>query len=189
VADEDVERFVAVGATASMQPCHLATDRAIAAKALGARTRLLFRCRTLRDRGVPLLLGTDAPVEPPDPLVALHFATARRHPDRPDDAPFHPEEALSEDVALALMTRGGAAEIGLPDALPPFVPEGPPQVAFRSNGGIPRRLGRSRGVRTLAATIFDAEKFLGPPSDRRTTRSPIPVLSDVGRRQVLEVRR
>ncbi len=120
VADEDVDLFVRSGATASMQPCHLATDHAIAAKALGDRTHRLFRCRTLSDRGVPLLLGTDAPVEPPDPLVALHFAVHRRHPATPETPAFHPEEGLSEDAALHAMTRSAATEIGFPEALPAF---------------------------------------------------------------------
>ena len=125
VDDADLAAFARSGAVASMQPCHLATDRAIAKRALGKRSSWLFRCRSLVSRGVPLLLGTDAPVEPPDPLVSFHFATQRCHPSTPDQGPFYADECLSEDVALSAVTTHAAREIGFPDILTELSPGNP----------------------------------------------------------------
>lgn len=117
VADDDIARFVRSGAVASMQPCHLATDAAFAAAALGDRTPLLFRCESLRAAGVPVILGSDAPVEPPDPVATLQYAIQRA---KPGHRAFNAREAMTFDAALAASTTLAAAELGFPNALTPL---------------------------------------------------------------------
>jgi predicted amidohydrolase YtcJ len=46
------------------------------------------------------VLGTDAPVEPPDPWTNLAIAVTRASSRWPDASPFHPEQALGLDRVL-----------------------------------------------------------------------------------------
>ncbi len=121
IADEDLDRLAQTGAVASMQPVHLHSDVEIAHAGLGPRAHRSFRCASLHRRGVPIVLGTDAPVEEPDPFLNLHITVNRSRPDHPGEAPFFAEEALPFDVALAATTTDAAKELGFPDALPGII--------------------------------------------------------------------
>ena len=110
VAPADVERFARLGVVASVQPSHLLTDRDEAVAAWGARTTASYAWRTLLDAGVRLAFGSDAPVEPPDPWRAIRAAVLRTEGGR---APFHPEQALSLDEAIAASVAGPLA-VGAP---------------------------------------------------------------------------
>src|SRR5690606_32092107 len=65
-----------------------------------------FRLRDLLAAGVPLAFGSDAPVAPVDPWLALAAAVHRSADDRPA---WHPEQPLSPRGALAASTDGVAA--------------------------------------------------------------------------------
>ncbi len=108
VLPHDVGRLVRVGAIASMQPVHVASDGPWLAARLGARTDRLrgaFAWRTLVSAGVPLAFGSDFPVEDPDPRAGLAAAETRA---ARGGLPFRPEERLSREEALAAFTRGAA---------------------------------------------------------------------------------
>ena len=77
VSAGDIPRFLSVGAVASMQPSQLLSDGAWLQKRLGEkRLARAFPWRSLVDQGTPVILGTDWPVEPVDPLRTLYGATA-----------------------------------------------------------------------------------------------------------------
>src|SRR5919198_988918 len=62
--------------------------------------------RTLLGRGAVLAFGSDAPVEPIDPLLGIHAALTRR---RPKDADaWFPEQRLTLDEALHAYTAAAA---------------------------------------------------------------------------------
>jgi predicted amidohydrolase YtcJ len=94
----DVARFAALGLTASVQPRHAVDDRDVADRYWADRTDRAFPYRRLRDAGVPLALGSDAPVAPLDPWVSIAAAVHRSADDR---APWHPEQHITLDDALA----------------------------------------------------------------------------------------
>jgi predicted amidohydrolase YtcJ len=101
-------RLAALGAVASVQPAQVASDGPWLAARLGAGTERLrgaFAFRTLAAAGVPLALGSDFPVEDPDPRAGIAAAETRAAPGAP---PFRPEEALDRAAALAGFTRGAA---------------------------------------------------------------------------------
>ncbi|MGH2500057.1 MAG: amidohydrolase family protein, partial [Candidatus Limnocylindria bacterium] len=54
--------------------------------------------------------GSDAPVEPIDPLLGIHAAVARRRPG--DASRWHPEQALTLEEALAAYASGTAYALG-----------------------------------------------------------------------------
>jgi predicted amidohydrolase YtcJ len=108
VLPRHLPRLVALGAVASMQPVHVASDGPWLAARLGegtARLRGAFAWRTLAAAGIPLAFGSDFPVEDPDPRAGLAAAETRA---APGAAPFQPAEALDRAAALAGFTRGAA---------------------------------------------------------------------------------
>lgn len=106
VRDEDFPRFAALGVAASVQPEHAMDDRDIAERYWAGRTDRAFALRTLLDAGAALLLGSDAPVSPLDPWVTMSAAVSRSRDGR---EPWHPEQAISVDEALAASTHSTVA--------------------------------------------------------------------------------
>ena len=100
---DDVARFARLGVTASMQPEHALDDRDVADRYWAGRTDRAFRLADLLAAGVPLALGSDAPVAPLDPWVTISAAVGRSRGDR---AAWHPGQAISRQAALAASARG-----------------------------------------------------------------------------------
>ena len=108
----DAVRMAASGLVASVQPEHAMDDRDIADTLWAGRTGRTFAFRTLLDAGVTLALGSDAPVAPLDPWIAISAAVGRSRDGR---APWHPEQAIGVGPALVASTRGrGTIAAGSP---------------------------------------------------------------------------
>ncbi|GCE18603.1 amidohydrolase [Dictyobacter kobayashii] len=107
IAPEDLKRMRRLGVIASIQPFHAVADRDIAERYWGKRHRHAYAYRTMHDMGIPLAMGSDAPVETFDPLNIIYAATIRRDPatKRP---PWLPDQALSVVSALGGYTLGAA---------------------------------------------------------------------------------
>jgi predicted amidohydrolase YtcJ len=106
VREDDLGRFGELGIVASMQPIHATSDRDLADRYWGARTARGYPWRTISDRGGLLAFGSDAPVEPIDPLLGIHAAVTRMRPT--DSGPWHPEQRITLDEALAAYSSGFA---------------------------------------------------------------------------------
>ncbi|KRE30253.1 amidohydrolase [Agromyces sp. Soil535] len=105
---EDVGRFARLGILASVQPEHAMDDRDVADRYWAGRTDRAFMLAELAAAGVELALGSDAPVAPLDPWVAIAAAVGRTRDGR---EPWHPEQAIETRAALAASTGGRGAEI------------------------------------------------------------------------------
>lgn len=103
VADADLPRFAALGVTASVQPAHLLDDRDVAERHWPGRTGRAYPFRALLDAGATLAFGSDAPVAPLDPWLAIRAAVTRAPGDEPA---WHPEHRIPVAAALAAATRG-----------------------------------------------------------------------------------
>ncbi len=102
--DADIPRFGQLGVVASVQPEHAIDDRDVADRYWAGRTRRAFVLRSLLDGGAVLALGSDAPVAPLDPWIAIAAAVHRTRDDR---EPWHPEQAITlEEALLASMPLG-----------------------------------------------------------------------------------
>ncbi|MFP3463309.1 amidohydrolase [Arthrobacter globiformis] len=128
VRQEDFSRFGGLGLTASVQPAHALDDRDAADANWAGRTDRAFPLRSLLDGGARLALGSDAPVAPLDPWLAMSAATARERND--GRGPWHPEQALTREEALLASTRGrgriragDVADIAVLDADPLTAPD------------------------------------------------------------------
>ena len=97
VADDDLERFAALGVAASVQPVHVRSDAQKARHIWGARAeRRGYPFGRLARSGALVSFGTDAPVEPFDPWPGIACAVTRAAPDWPaGTAPFGPQDAMS----------------------------------------------------------------------------------------------
>ncbi len=126
---EELTRFRGLGVTASVQPEHALDDRDTAELNWPGRTERAFPLRSLLDAGARLAFGSDAPVAPLDPWIAMSAAAARARDD--GRAPWHPEQAVTRAEALTASTRGRSrvapgdvADLVLLDADPYGVDDG-----------------------------------------------------------------
>lgn len=100
---QDVPRMAKLGVRASMQPAHLLDDRDITAQCWPTGEARSFALRTMADAGVDIRLGSDAPVAPADPWLAIAAAIHRSGDER---EPWHPEQHLTIAEAIAASTDG-----------------------------------------------------------------------------------
>jgi predicted amidohydrolase YtcJ len=114
VTRDAVGELARLGLTASVQPAHLLDDRETSERVWPGRGQRSFALRWLRDAGVDLALGSDAPVAPLDPWLAISAAV---HRGDPTDDPWHPEQALTTREALAASVDGRRARVGEPGDL------------------------------------------------------------------------
>lgn len=90
---------------ASMQPSHAIGDLHFAADRLGdARLDGAYAWKSLSDRGVIVVGGSDAPVERGDPLIEFYAAVARRDLQGFQGPDWRPHEAVSRETALKMFT-------------------------------------------------------------------------------------
>lgn len=103
IKESDIARMAALGVVASVQPGHLLDDRDVAEQCWADRTERCFMFSTMINSGVRLALGSDAPVAPLDPWLAVAAAVHRSADAR---APWHAEQALTPAQALTASTDG-----------------------------------------------------------------------------------
>lgn len=103
VRHQDLARMAALGLQASVQPAHLLDDRDVTQICWPDRADRCFPLRSMLAAGIELALGSDAPVAPLDPWLAMAAAVHRSNDDR---EPWNPAEALTPAQALAASTDG-----------------------------------------------------------------------------------
>lgn len=106
VRADAVAQMAELGLVASVQPAHLLDDRESTEALWPDRLDRCFALRSMREAGVALRLGSDAPVAPLDPWLAMAAAVHRSADERP---PWAPEQALTPQEALLASTKGPIA--------------------------------------------------------------------------------
>jgi hypothetical protein len=106
---DDVPRFAKLSVIASMQPSHAITDFYFANSRLGEqRLAGAYAWRSLLDSGARLAGGSDAPVEKGDPIVEFYAAVARKDLQGRSEPHWHPEQRVSREEALKMLTLWAA---------------------------------------------------------------------------------
>ena len=136
-------RMKALGAVASLQPTHCTSDMGWVEAALGPdRLAGAYAWKTVLDAGVPLALGSDAPVESEDPWTGIHAAVTRQDARGEPPGGFRPGERLTVAEAIRGYTAG---------------------AAFAAHDG--GRLGVLAPGRLADLTVADADPFAVAPGD------------------------
>jgi predicted amidohydrolase YtcJ len=106
----DIPRFGQLGVIASMQGIHMASDISWAIDRLGPEriAEGAYVWRKLLDSGAVVANGTDAPVEPIDPIANFYASVTRRTREGRVFAWSHPEQAMTREQALRSYTAAGA---------------------------------------------------------------------------------
>ena len=99
----DIPRMAALGVRASVQPAQLYDDRDLSEQLWPGCGDRSFMLRSMLDAGVQLALGSDAPVAPLDPWLAMAAAVHRSADTR---APWGATQAITPTQALAASTDG-----------------------------------------------------------------------------------
>src|SRR5215216_87653 len=106
---DDLARLGKMNIIASMQPIHATSDMLMADAFWGERSQYAYAMRTQLDHGARLALGSDAPVESPNPFWGLYAAVTRRRADgSPSADGWYPEQRLTLAQAWEGYTLGPA---------------------------------------------------------------------------------
>ena len=105
IPKEDQERIASMEVTLSMQPSHAIGDLNFAPARLGQdRLTTAYPWQSLIEKGIPLVAGSDAPVEVGDPRIEFYAAITRTRLDGSSGQGWHPEFAVSRNDALKMFT-------------------------------------------------------------------------------------
>jgi predicted amidohydrolase YtcJ len=120
---DDAARLAKLNVIASMQPIHATSDMLMADQFWGERSRLAYAMKTQLDFGARLALGSDAPVESPNPFLGFRAAVTRRRPDgSPSADGWYPAQKLTMAQAWEGYTLGPAYAAGMEDRLGRLAP-------------------------------------------------------------------
>lgn len=119
---QDVTRFADLDVVASMQPTHAISDMDLVDELFGDRPLASYAWGSLWRAGALLALGSDAPVEHPNPFWSLDAAVNRTRPDGTPAGGWQPAERLTLDQALWAHTVGPHLAAGQDDVLGRLVP-------------------------------------------------------------------
>lgn len=109
LAQADIPRFAQLGVIPSMQTTHQISDMGWAQARLGPeRVRGAYAWRSLLESGVIIANGTDAPVEPVNPLRTFHAAIAREDETNSPPGGWYPQQRMNRNEALKSMTLWAA---------------------------------------------------------------------------------
>jgi len=109
IALEDFQRFKDLNIIASVQPTHATSDMYWAEDRVGdQRIKGAYAWQKFINLGIPLALGSDFPVEKPEPLLGFYAAVARQDAKGWPEGGWHPQERLSREQALHGFTLGAA---------------------------------------------------------------------------------
>jgi predicted amidohydrolase YtcJ len=106
----DVKRLKKLKVVASMQPSQCPSDIKLIERYWGKRGRNCFIFRTLLNNQIPVIFGSDVPIEPLDPIAGIAAAVTRAKPGRRKS--FYPEERISVAEAIKGFTSSPAAVVG-----------------------------------------------------------------------------
>jgi predicted amidohydrolase YtcJ len=106
----DIPRFAELNVIPAMQAIHMASDRPWAINRLGEKRikEGAYMWQTLLKSGVPIVNGTDVPVEPVNPIPSFYASVSRKTlKGLPEDG-YEPEEKMTRTQALKSYTLDAA---------------------------------------------------------------------------------
>ncbi|MGY5343309.1 amidohydrolase [Paenibacillus glucanolyticus] len=112
VHPDTVKRMSKLNLAVDLQPRFVASDFPWVLERVGPdRTSWLYAWKKWLLTGLPCSGGSDAPIEPLNPLLGIHAAVTRRKPEESHEG-YMPEEKLSITEAIRLFTSGSSGAAG-----------------------------------------------------------------------------
>ncbi|EPR68211.1 Amidohydrolase family protein [Cyclobacterium qasimii M12-11B] len=107
---DDIPRFASLGVIPSMQAIHLSSDRPWAIDRLGEKriTDGAYMWQALLASGVPLINGTDVPVEPLSPIANFYASVTRKTLEGSPDNGYEGNQKMTRAQALKSYTLSPA---------------------------------------------------------------------------------
>lgn len=107
---DDIARFGEMNIIAAMQAIHMSSDRPWAIDRLGERRIVegAYVWQKLMEAGAVVCNGTDAPVEPLDPLPSFYASIARKTLEGLPEGGYEADQAMTRAQALKSYTLDGA---------------------------------------------------------------------------------
>lgn len=107
---EDIPRFAELGVIPAMQAIHLSSDRPWAIDRLGEKRikEGAYMWQSLLESGIPVVNGTDVPVEPLDPIPSFYASVSRKTLKGTPDGGYEPKERMTREQALRSYTLDAA---------------------------------------------------------------------------------
>ncbi|SEF91723.1 amidohydrolase [Algoriphagus boritolerans] len=107
---DDIPRFGQLGVIAAMQAIHLSSDRPWAIDRLGEKRIIdgAYVWQTLMQTGAVVTNGTDAPVEPVDPIPSFYASVSRKTLQGLPEGGYEAEQKMTREQALKSYTLDGA---------------------------------------------------------------------------------
>ncbi len=107
---DDIPRFGELGVIAAMQAIHLSSDRPWAIDRLGEKRIIdgAYVWQKLMKTGAVVTNGTDAPVEPVDPLPSFYASVTRKTLEGMPEGGYESDQKMTREEALKSYTLDGA---------------------------------------------------------------------------------
>ncbi|MGC3948779.1 MAG: amidohydrolase [Chryseolinea sp.] len=106
----DLPRFAELGVIPAMQAIHMSSDRPWAIDRLGEKRIVegAYMWQTLLKSGARIVNGTDAPVEPVNPVPCFYASVTRKTLQGQPEGGYEPNEKMSREQALKSYTLDAA---------------------------------------------------------------------------------
>lgn len=107
---EDIPRFAGLGVIPAMQAVHMSSDRPWAIDRLGEKRikEGAYMWQDLLNSGIPIVNGTDVPVEPLNPIASFYASVSRKTLKGLPEGGYEPEQKMTRDQALKSYTLDAA---------------------------------------------------------------------------------
>jgi predicted amidohydrolase YtcJ len=107
---DDIPRFAQLGVIPAMQAIHLSSDRPWAIDRLGEKRikEGAYMWQALLKSGIPIVNGTDVPVEPLNPIASLYASISRKTLKGLPEGGYEPEQKMTREQALKSYTLDAA---------------------------------------------------------------------------------
>lgn len=107
---DDIPRFAELGVIPAMQAVHMSSDRPWAIDRLGEKRikEGAYMWQDLLKSGIPIVNGTDVPVEPLNPIASLYASISRKTLKGTPEEGYEPEQRMTREQALRSYTLDAA---------------------------------------------------------------------------------
>jgi predicted amidohydrolase YtcJ len=155
VRNEDIPKFKKYDIAASVQPVHAISDRDMAERYWGNRSRWAYPFATMIKRGTRIAFGSDCPIEDPNPLLGIYGAIARKRPGDKRDS-WYGQECISVKDSVKAYTEGAAEICSWQGRRGRIVPGADADFVVLSDDPFKVKTDRIPDIKVLA-TIVDGE--------------------------------